>query len=121
MEREACVCDHGFERSDLCAETIIIIIIMFYVVGRSSTVSHTKDKKTTLAGLPKTYQRPIERSSFQDILGNTMIVAQVYAISNWGMLSFPKSNDFASKIVLCTEKEIFPFRIAFSNSPNSTS
>ena len=23
-----CVCDHGFERSDLCAEIIIIIIIM---------------------------------------------------------------------------------------------
>ena len=22
MEREACVCDHGFERSDLCAEII---------------------------------------------------------------------------------------------------
>ena len=22
MEREACVCDHGFERSDLCAEKI---------------------------------------------------------------------------------------------------
>ena len=32
MEREACVCDHGFERSDLCAEMIIIIIIM--VTGR---------------------------------------------------------------------------------------
>ena len=34
MEREACVCDHGFERSDLCAEIIIIIIIMnsFYPV-----------------------------------------------------------------------------------------
>ena len=29
MEREACVCDHGYERSDLCAEIIIIIIIMF--------------------------------------------------------------------------------------------
>ena len=28
MEREACVCDHGFERSDLCAEMIIIIIII---------------------------------------------------------------------------------------------
>ena len=28
MEREACVCDHGLERSDLCAEIIIIIIIM---------------------------------------------------------------------------------------------
>ena len=28
MEREACVCDHGFVRSDLCAEIIIIIIIL---------------------------------------------------------------------------------------------
>ena len=28
MEREACVCNHGFDRSDLCAEIIIIIIIM---------------------------------------------------------------------------------------------
>ena len=27
MEREACVCDHGYERSDLCAEIIVIIII----------------------------------------------------------------------------------------------
>ena len=25
MEREACVCNHGYERSDLCAEIIIII------------------------------------------------------------------------------------------------
>ena len=31
MEREACVCDHGFERSDLCAEIIIIIIIIHYI------------------------------------------------------------------------------------------
>ena len=28
MEMGACVCDHGFERSDLCAEIIIIIIII---------------------------------------------------------------------------------------------
>ena len=28
MEREACVCDHGYERSDLRAEIIIIIIII---------------------------------------------------------------------------------------------
>ena len=28
MEREACVCDHGFERSDLCAEIIIIITLL---------------------------------------------------------------------------------------------
>ena len=26
MEREACVCDHGLERSDLCAEIIRIRI-----------------------------------------------------------------------------------------------
>ena len=26
MEREACVCDHGFEGSDFCAEIILIII-----------------------------------------------------------------------------------------------
>ena len=32
MEREACVCDHGFERSDLCAEIIIIIIINLYLL-----------------------------------------------------------------------------------------
>ena len=31
MEREACVCDHGYERSDLCAEIIIIIIIIITV------------------------------------------------------------------------------------------
>ena len=31
MEREACVvCDHGFEKSDLCAEIIIIIISIVY-------------------------------------------------------------------------------------------
>ena len=28
-EREACVCDHGFERSDLCAEIIIISTTYF--------------------------------------------------------------------------------------------
>ena len=33
MEREACVCDHGFERSDLCAEIIIIIIIITQLIN----------------------------------------------------------------------------------------
>ena len=28
MEREPCVCDNGYERSDLCAEIIVIIIII---------------------------------------------------------------------------------------------
>ena len=32
MEREACVCDHGFERSDLCAEIIIIITIVIIII-----------------------------------------------------------------------------------------
>ena len=33
MEREACVCDHGYERSDLCAEIIIIIIIIITLLS----------------------------------------------------------------------------------------
>ena len=37
MEREACVCDHGYERSDLCAEIIIIIIIIITVQNSRST------------------------------------------------------------------------------------
>ena len=36
MEREACVCDHGYERSDLCAEIIIIIIITTLSVVQDS-------------------------------------------------------------------------------------
>ena len=31
IESEACVCDHGFERSDLCAEITIIIIIIIII------------------------------------------------------------------------------------------
>ena len=39
MEREACVCDHGFERSDLCAEIIIIIIKIYiqYIICTSTS------------------------------------------------------------------------------------
>ena len=40
MEREACVCDHGFERSDLCAEIIIIIIIIIHKYVRTSMYYH---------------------------------------------------------------------------------
>ena len=44
MEREACVCDHGYERSDLCAEIIIIIIIMGIFsapeVSQNNNISH---------------------------------------------------------------------------------
>ena len=39
MEREACVCDHGYERSDLCAEIIIIIIIIIpYLTSNKSVL-----------------------------------------------------------------------------------
>ena len=32
MEREACVCDHGFERSDLlCAEMFVNLTFFFFV------------------------------------------------------------------------------------------
>ena len=40
MEREACVCDHGFERSDLCAEIIIITIMSF--IGVRAVLMGTK-------------------------------------------------------------------------------
>ena len=38
MEREACVCDHGFERSDLCAEIIIIIITVYPMLSASGNL-----------------------------------------------------------------------------------
>ena len=38
MEREACVCDHGFERSDLCAEIIIILIIIITICNNRRLV-----------------------------------------------------------------------------------
>ena len=37
MEREACVCDHGLERSDLCAEIIIIVIIIIMQTQREAS------------------------------------------------------------------------------------
>ena len=40
MEREACVCDHGYERSDLCAEIIIIIIIIIIIRVSRYAVTH---------------------------------------------------------------------------------
>ena len=46
MEREACVCDHGFERSDLCAE---IIIISYYINWSMTTCQgSTRLELTTL-------------------------------------------------------------------------
>ena len=50
MEREACVCDHGFERSDLCAEIIIIIIIIVLSITISASDASIKillDKNRT--------------------------------------------------------------------------
>ena len=47
MEREACVCDHGYERSDLCAE--IIIINLDLVVSHIQRIG-CQPEKTTLHG-----------------------------------------------------------------------
>ena len=44
MEREACVCDHGYERSDLCAE-IIIIITRRKALPRNNTTPSCDTKK----------------------------------------------------------------------------
>ena len=50
MEREACVCDHGYERSDLCAE-IIIIIILYYCKRSGLTFSFTVRTKNNTSSL----------------------------------------------------------------------
>ena len=46
MEREACVCDHGFERSDLCAEIIIIIIIRALTLKANKRMSVVTNEGT---------------------------------------------------------------------------
>ena len=42
-EREACVYDHGLERSDLCAEIIIIIIIIISIRSSLSVKNEQVD------------------------------------------------------------------------------
>ena len=54
MEREACVCDHGFERSDLCAEIIIIIIII--IITRDLTLSATEQNNKESISRFQTHQ-----------------------------------------------------------------
>ena len=45
MEREACVCDHGFERSDLCAEIIIIIVTIRVGIVPSPKLTSARDNR----------------------------------------------------------------------------
>ena len=45
-EREACVCDHGLERSDLCAE-IIIITMMYTTCNNRHAGTTDKNKAKT--------------------------------------------------------------------------
>ena len=52
MEREACVCDHGFERSDLCAEIIIIIIIISAGRPGSSEVPRNPLTRWDVSSIP---------------------------------------------------------------------
>ena len=60
MEREACVCDHGLEISDLCAEIIIIItsyVFSFRMVFllEGSTRFFTDKRNQLNTRLRKTY------------------------------------------------------------------
>ena len=53
MEREACVCDHGLERSDLCAEIIMVVgkklpASMLYLVQRGGNVSIPSREQSTV-------------------------------------------------------------------------
>ena len=43
MEREACVCDHGYERSDLCAEIII------YTLRIMTCINYSQDSMQGIA------------------------------------------------------------------------
>ena len=69
MEREACVCDHGYERSDLCAE-IIIIIIIIPTFDHSSTLKRRPQTSVTAADLvwvcapPRTIRKWLRRLAF---------------------------------------------------------
>ena len=59
MEREACVCDHGFERSDLCAEIIIIIIIIVLpVIIRNKTYTRNGQIVLHVRRTEKKQKRP---------------------------------------------------------------
>ena len=55
MEREACVCDHGYERSDLCAEIIIIIIITYDQVFSQANASLKSHAGAESQGVPQSY------------------------------------------------------------------
>ena len=61
MEREACVCDHGLERSDLCAEIIIIIIIIIMESHKVNSIISRINHRYTVhlllhVGIPKQKQ-----------------------------------------------------------------
>ena len=67
MEREACVCDHGFERSDLCAEIILIIIIIIITV-------RTVVSMWTMY----TYTHPLQYNIYQGIVFVVVIPVLLY-------------------------------------------
>ena len=65
MEREACVCDHGYERSDLCAEIIIIIIMRLYKqctdqYQNGSSNLLTRNREQTRSTRKQTAQSPVD-------------------------------------------------------------
>ena len=61
MEREACVCDHGFERSDLRAEIIIIIITTSVPIGSLHKAPETPARGLRGQGLKGRFLNSTER------------------------------------------------------------
>ena len=85
MEREACVCDHGYERSDLCAEIIIIIIIIPQSGGKNVktfgvVVSHIpriacQPEKTTPGYLTRRWPIPLRTAKGEKITKRESLAA----------------------------------------------
>ena len=67
MEREACVCDHRLERSDLCAEIIIIVIIVSWHVQRIGRRTFGGCSENAKEVLPQDSRRRI-RSTVEGIV-----------------------------------------------------
>ena len=94
MEREACVCDHGYERSDLCAEIIIIIIFFFF--GGCMVASRGGYRMARGRHYAKLSLSNAARLSFSDLcillfmfLSLCRLCVCVFLCSHWSLVDVP--------------------------------
>ena len=65
MEREACVCDHGFERSDLCMcgnnnnNNIGILIQVKNKINEEEATPPLRSREVFIVGFPPTRPSPL--------------------------------------------------------------